>query len=136
MEKYKSFILGAALAAIVGYYTYSKTNGENELLRSKLREQKIETTNKEMEALEFLMQVTETEKQNITHYNEIVDTTKRYSKLVFEDAKNGNYENIHKIVMMHRKLEQCSNKILANNKYLYESIRQYIEPQSLEGKEF
>jgi len=128
METYKSFMMGVTIAAAVGYYMYNGVKADNEYLRTMIREQKVERTNKDMETLEFLMRVSETEKDNIKHYDEIVDTTKKYSKVIFEDVKKGEYENIRELVMMHRKLEFCSDQIYANNKQLFESIKKYVTP--------
>jgi hypothetical protein len=126
MEKYANFIWGAALAGILGWAAYSGASQNNDLLRKQIRQQRAEFAEKQTESLQLILQLSETEKENIRHYKDIVDTTKQYSRLVYEKAVNGSYENVEEIVQISKKLEQSSQSILDNNRLMYESIQRVV----------
>lgn len=128
MEKYKSFMWGVALAAIFGYSAYNHVNTENKYLRGELREQEVETADIEMKTIEFITQVSETEKQNAESFQEIIHAAKKYSSIIYEQAK-GHEVNPIELISLHKKLEQHADKIHENNKQMFGIIEKYVKKE-------
>ncbi|MBW2995342.1 hypothetical protein KY312_03240 [Candidatus Woesearchaeota archaeon] len=129
-DKFKSFLLGLSISAAIGYYLYQDVKTDSNYLRHELRKSHVEFKNQQMKASEFVTQVSETEKENIENYQEIVQTAKKYSAIVYNQAKGKNHYDLGELVRMHRKLQLCSDHINQNNKQTLELIKKYYNIKS------
>jgi hypothetical protein len=127
---FKEFLVGAGISALAGLWFYSSARQESVLLRQEIRRQEIEKENNSMQTLEFIARISEMEKNNVEHYNHIVDTTKQYANIISEEVKDGRYEKYREMIALYRKLGSHSNRIESNNKQIFDAIKQYVSART------